>query len=65
MVTDARIAATLQAGLILWGWGLSQSPFLLQGEMTVSEAAAAPQVLWALIGATAAGLHVCFRRFDI
>jgi cytochrome d ubiquinol oxidase subunit II len=56
----ARIAAILQAGLILWGWGLSQSPFLLQGEMTVSEAAAAPPVLWALIGATAAGLLVLF-----
>jgi len=56
----ARIAAILQVGLILWGWGLSQFPFLLQGEMTISEAAAAPQVLWALIGATAAGLLVLF-----
>src|SRR5258708_2900053 len=56
----ARIAAILQVGLILWGWGLSQSPFLLQGEMTVSEAAAAPPVLWALISATAAGLLVLF-----
>jgi cytochrome d ubiquinol oxidase subunit II len=56
----ARIAAMLQVGLILWGWGLSQSPFLLQQEMTVSEAAAAPPVLWALIGATAAGLLVLF-----
>jgi cytochrome d ubiquinol oxidase subunit II len=56
----ARIAAMLQVGLILWGWALSQSPFLLQGEMTISEAAAAPPVLWALIGATAAGLLVLF-----
>jgi cytochrome bd ubiquinol oxidase subunit II len=55
----ARIAAILQVGLILWGWGLSQSPFLLQGEMTVSAAAASP-VLWALIGASAAGLLVLF-----
>jgi cytochrome bd ubiquinol oxidase subunit II len=54
----ARIAAMLQVGLILWGWALSQSPFLLQGEMTISEAAAAPPVLWALIGATVAGLLV-------
>jgi cytochrome d ubiquinol oxidase subunit II len=54
----ARIATILQVGLILWGWGLSQSPFLLQGEMTVS--AAAPPVLWALIAASAAGLLVLF-----
>jgi cytochrome d ubiquinol oxidase subunit II len=56
----ARIATILQVGLILWGWGLSQSPFLLQGEMTVSAAAAAPPVLWALIAASAAGLLVLF-----
>ena len=56
----ARIAAMLQVSLILWGWALSQSPFLLQGEMTISEAAAAPPVLWALIGATVAGLLVLF-----
>ena len=56
----ARIAAMIQVGLILWGWGLSQFPFFLQGEMTVSQAAAAPPVLWALIGATIAGLLVLF-----
>ena len=56
----ARIAAMIQVGLILWGWGLSQSPFFLQGDMTISEAAAAPAVLWALIGATTAGLLVLF-----
>ena len=56
----ARIAAMLQVGLILWGWGMSQYPFFLQGDMTVSAAAAAPPVLWALIGATAAGLLVLF-----
>lgn len=56
----ARMAAMLQVGLILWGWGLSQFPFFLQGDLTVSEAAAAPPVLWALIGATAAGLLLLF-----
>jgi cytochrome bd ubiquinol oxidase subunit II len=56
----ARITAMVQVGLILWGWGLSQAPFLLQGEMTISEAAAAPPVLRALIGATAGGLLVLF-----
>jgi cytochrome d ubiquinol oxidase subunit II len=33
---------------------------LLQGDITVSNAAAAPPVLWSLIGATAAGLLVLF-----
>jgi cytochrome bd ubiquinol oxidase subunit II len=56
----ARISAMLQVVLILWGWGLSQSPFLLQRSMTISQAAAAPAVLWPLIGATAAGLMVLF-----
>jgi hypothetical protein len=37
----ARTAAMFQVGLILWGWGLSQFPFFLQGDMTVSESAAA------------------------
>ena len=56
----ARIAAMVQVGLILWGWGLSQFPFFLQGKLTVSEAAAAPPVLRALIGATTAGLLLLF-----
>jgi cytochrome bd ubiquinol oxidase subunit II len=56
----ARIAAMVQVGLILWGWGLSQFPFFLQGQLTVSEAAAAPPVLRALIGATIAGLFLLF-----
>jgi cytochrome bd ubiquinol oxidase subunit II len=56
----ARIAAMIQVGLILWGWGLSQFPFLLQGELTISEAAAAPPVLRALISATIAGLLLLF-----
>jgi cytochrome bd ubiquinol oxidase subunit II len=56
----ARVAAMLQVGLILWGWGLSQFPFFMQGFMTISQAAAAPPVLWALIGATTVGLLVLF-----
>jgi cytochrome bd-type quinol oxidase subunit 1 len=55
----ARMAAMLQVG-IFCGAGDWQFPFLLQGDFTVSEAAAAPPVLWSLIGATAAGLLVLF-----
>jgi cytochrome d ubiquinol oxidase subunit II len=56
----ARIAAMLQMTSILWGWGASQQPFLLQGNMTIAEAAAPPSVLWALIAATAVGLLILF-----
>ena len=42
------------------GLGTLSVSFFLQGDMTVSEAAAAPPVLWALIGATVAGLLVLF-----
>lgn len=56
----ARGAAMLQVGLILWGWALSQFPFFMQGDLSISQAAAAPPVLWALIGATIAGLLVLF-----
>jgi hypothetical protein len=54
----ACMATMFHVGLILWGWGLSQSPVLLQGDMTVSEVTAAPLALWALLGARAAGFLV-------
>jgi cytochrome bd ubiquinol oxidase subunit II len=56
----ARVAAMLQVTSILWGWGASQAPYLLEGNMTIQQAAAAPSVLWALIGATCAGLVLLF-----
>jgi cytochrome d ubiquinol oxidase subunit II len=56
----ARIATMLQVSAILWGWAISQAPYLLQGRMTIAQGAAAPSVLWALIGATAVGLLVLF-----
>ena len=56
----ARIAAMLQVTSILWGWGFSQNPFLLQNQLTISEAAAEPSVLWSLIIATAIGMVVLF-----
>ncbi|RZU38841.1 cytochrome d ubiquinol oxidase subunit II [Edaphobacter modestus] len=56
----ARVAAMLQITCILWGWGVSQAPYLLQGKMTIAEAAASPSVLWALIGATGVGVILLF-----
>ncbi|MEG9437373.1 cytochrome d ubiquinol oxidase subunit II [Edaphobacter sp. HDX4] len=52
----ARVAAMLQITFILWGWGMSQAPYLLQGDMTVNDAAASPAVLWTLIAAVGSGL---------
>jgi hypothetical protein len=54
----ACVATMFHLDLILWAWGLSQSPVLLQGDMTVSEVTAAPLALWALLGARAAGFLV-------
>jgi cytochrome bd ubiquinol oxidase subunit II len=57
---SARVAVMLQVTSILWGWGASQAPYLLEGNMTIHQAAADPSVLWALIGATVAGLLLLF-----
>jgi len=48
----ARVAAAAQVSLILWGWALSQYPYLIPPDLTLA-AAAAPRitlvlVLWAL-----------------
>jgi cytochrome bd ubiquinol oxidase subunit II len=56
----ARIAAMSQITCIFWGWGTSQAPYLLQGNLTIADAAASPSVLWALIGASAVGLLLLF-----
>jgi cytochrome d ubiquinol oxidase subunit II len=36
----ARVAAAIQVSLILWGWGLSQYPYLLPPDLTIAGAAA-------------------------
>lgn len=50
----------LQVTCMLWGWGTSQMPYLPQGNMTITDAAASPPVRWSLIGATTAGLVLLF-----
>jgi cytochrome bd ubiquinol oxidase subunit II len=56
----ARTLAVAEAVLILWGWGLSQYPFLVAPDLTVSSAAAPPAVLRALLGVLALGALVLF-----
>jgi cytochrome d ubiquinol oxidase subunit II len=48
----ARVASAAAVTAVLWGWAAGQYPYLLAGEVTIAEAAAAPvtlrAVLWAL-----------------
>jgi cytochrome d ubiquinol oxidase subunit II len=54
----ARVAVMLQVSSILWGWGLSQQPFIVKDRITIAAAAAAPPLLWAVITATGLGLII-------
>ncbi|MGH8071907.1 MAG: cytochrome d ubiquinol oxidase subunit II [Candidatus Entotheonellia bacterium] len=66
----ARLAAAAQVSLIVWGWALAQSPYLVPPTLTIA-AAAAPGVtltlvLWALAGGAFAlfpSLVYLFRIF--
>jgi len=56
--------------LILWGWGLSQYPYILPPDLTVTGAAAPAATLRLLVGALALGavvllpsLYYLFRVF--
>ena len=51
----ARIAAAAQVSLILWGWVLVQSPYVLPPTLTIRGAAAPRVTLELLVGALAAG----------
>lgn len=45
----ARPAAAVATVAILWGWGASQYPWILEDTATIGESAASDAVLWALI----------------
>ncbi|HYL20673.1 MAG TPA: cytochrome d ubiquinol oxidase subunit II [Gemmatimonadales bacterium] len=66
----ARIAAALQVSLILWGWALSQQPYILPPDLTIAGAAAPPATLRLALAALALGavalfpsLYYLFRVF--
>ncbi len=52
----ARIAAPVQAALILGGWALCQYPWLLPGDLTIEQAAAPEVTLRLVLWALGAGL---------
>jgi len=56
----ARVAAAAQVSLILWGWGISQYPYLLPPDLTVVAAAAPDVTLRLVLGGLALGAAVLF-----
>ena len=54
----ARIVAAIQVSLILWGWGLSQYPYLLPPDLTIADAAAPAVTLRLALGAVILGALV-------
>ena len=56
----ARLAAAAQVSLILWGWGISQYPYLLPPDLTVAAAAAPDVTLRLVLGGLALGAAVLF-----
>ena len=56
----ARLAAAAQVSLILWGWAVSQYPYLLPPDLTVAAAAAPDVTLRLVLGGLALGAAVLF-----
>ncbi|HXG03523.1 MAG TPA: cytochrome d ubiquinol oxidase subunit II [Candidatus Binatia bacterium] len=59
----ARAAAIGQVALILIGWGLAQSPYLVVPDLTVTGARTAGPTLTLLLWALAAGALLLFPSF--
>ncbi len=54
----ARVAAVTQVSLILWGWALSQYPYILPPDLSIASAAAPAATLRLVLGALALGAVV-------
>src|SRR5882672_10320621 len=54
----ARVAAVAQVSLILWGWALSQYPYILPPDLSIASAAAPAPTLRLVSGALALGAVV-------
>ena len=66
----ARVAAVAQVSLILWGWALSQYPYILPPDLSIADAAAPAVTLRLALGTLALGavvllpsLYSLFRIF--
>ncbi len=68
----ARVAAAAQVSLILWGWALSQYPYILPPDLSIAGAAAPAVTLRLVLAALVAGavlllpsLYYLFRIFKM
>jgi cytochrome bd ubiquinol oxidase subunit II len=50
-----RVTAALAVAAILWGWAAGQYPWMLQGQLTIQQAAASRAVLQAVLGSLVVG----------
>ncbi|WP_040353180.1 cytochrome d ubiquinol oxidase subunit II [Blastopirellula marina] len=53
--TPAAACTMLAAANIIWGWGIAQYPVIAPPFLTLADSKAPDSVLWAMIGAVAAG----------
>jgi cytochrome d ubiquinol oxidase subunit II len=51
----ARALAIAQTALVIWGWALSQFPYLVEPDLTIANSAAEPRVLRLVLGALIVG----------
>jgi cytochrome d ubiquinol oxidase subunit II len=51
----ARLAAALAVTAVIWGWGVGQYPYLLEGTVTIARGAGAPATLRAMLVSLAIG----------
>jgi len=54
----ARVAAVMQVSLILWGWALSQYPYILPPDLSIASVAAPAATLRLVLGALVLGAVV-------
>jgi cytochrome d ubiquinol oxidase subunit II len=54
----ARVAAVMQVSLILWGWALSQYPYILPPDLSIASAAAPAATLRLVLGTLVLGAVV-------
>ncbi len=55
-VSRARIAAVVAVAAVIWGWGVAQYPYLLEGSLTLEQAAAPTATLTAVAIVATLGL---------
>jgi cytochrome d ubiquinol oxidase subunit II len=56
----ARIAAAIEVSLVIWGWLITQYPYIVPPNLTLAQAAAPPATLRAVIGAISVGAVILF-----